>query len=204
MAWIGLTLGPETPYEDLIAIINEIITRLDDENITKIIKNGNTERIIFGQRADGTYGLDISKEGKGVTTASDDELIMSSRFNMFKIVESDTFTIPSFDVASGAKESSTKIITHNLGFKPTVFAYASNGGGGRTLWGGQTRINQYLNQLTSSGGTDFIGIAQLEDYQLLVTDTEVSFTIEVENATGSTYTVDEINTKYYILQETIE
>lgn len=81
MAWIGLTLGPDTPYEDLIATINEIITRLDDENITKVYRDSNgDDRYIEGQLPDG-LGVKVSKEGVKVGSADDNQLIYKDDFS---------------------------------------------------------------------------------------------------------------------------
>lgn len=116
------------------------ITNPDGEEINKqtvpegnILGDGTNDRILFGFQKNGfgdkNFGLKVSQEGYDVKTATDAQLIMSSEFNMFKIVESGTATVtptntgaPNYTVASGGY-STTVTLTNPTGNRPAVVAF---------------------------------------------------------------------------------
>lgn len=85
IAPIQLTPGMNQPTQN--TIINNNFEKVKQDSITRIItdEDGN-ERILIGRRPDGTYGIDYALPGNSVKDASPDELGMSSRFNMYKII----------------------------------------------------------------------------------------------------------------------
>jgi hypothetical protein len=76
-----------------------------------------------------SYGIKISKEGYDVKTASGENLIYSSEFNNWKIVQSSELTgeITLVIPASGA--SYYKDIVHNLGYPPACEMWVKGFGG---------------------------------------------------------------------------
>lgn len=110
MAETPSTIQPGTPLEDNLARINDNFKAIDDENRTKIIREGDTPRILFGYQKDGfgvgsDYGLKISQPGYDVTTATDTELVFNSNYNSFKILATGTISVSkaandSFEVGS--------------------------------------------------------------------------------------------------------
>ena len=72
------------------------------------------ERILFGKRSAGQYGVYISVPGKSVLTAAPDELLLSTDLvRVFQYVTQGTYS-PTTDI------SSFNIAIPDLGFKPGV------------------------------------------------------------------------------------
>lgn len=89
-----------------------------------LISDGTNDRIIIGYDKDGfgtgnNFGMKISKAGYDVKTATDTNLIMSSAYNMFKIVATGSGTL----TAGAAGTSAYTDVTHGLGVKPVVIAF---------------------------------------------------------------------------------
>lgn len=61
-------LHPDIPKAQLVAMINQNFEFLNQQNMTKIVSDGSTNRIIFGRLPDNTYGLVVSKPGVDVLT----------------------------------------------------------------------------------------------------------------------------------------
>lgn len=98
MAETPSTIQPGTPLEDNLARINDNFKAIDDENRTKIIRDGDTPRVLIGYQKDGfgtgsDYGIKVSQDGYDVTTATASQLAMSSQFNNFKIIGSGTLRV---------------------------------------------------------------------------------------------------------------
>lgn len=100
----------------------EAINRSNQEGL--IVGDGTTDRVLIGFQKDGfgsgeDYGIKVSEDGVDVKTASDDELIMSSGFNMFKIIATGTVTLN----ASAAPGTYTTTVAHGQSFIPTCHAF---------------------------------------------------------------------------------
>lgn len=75
-----------------------------------------TERLRGGTFSDGNIKIKLSQPGYDVASAADDQLIWSSDFNSFKIVQSGTVNIT---VPSGSfYEQYTSTVLHGLGYIP--------------------------------------------------------------------------------------
>jgi len=61
------------------------------------------------------YGIKVSKTGNDVKTATDDDIILTSKRNCLKVDDVFTDTISTDGFAVGSKT-----VTHNLGFVPVV------------------------------------------------------------------------------------
>jgi len=68
------------------------------------------------------YGLKVSKIGVDIGTASEDELLLTTRQKVFKVLNEGTL-----DVSSG-----TASYTHNLGYNPAVLGYIKGTATGET------------------------------------------------------------------------
>lgn len=98
MAETPNTIQSGTPLADNLARINDNFKAIDDENRTKIIKEGDTPRVLLGYQADGfgtgqDYGIKVSQNGSNVLDAPASDLIMSSQFNNFKIISTGTVSV---------------------------------------------------------------------------------------------------------------
>lgn len=87
-----------------------------------LVNDGTYNRVAIGQRNDGTYGIKVSKSGNDALTAANSNLVMSSDFNMFKIVATGTFTFTA-DNPYTAGTIYTTSVNHNLGYEPVHLVY---------------------------------------------------------------------------------
>lgn len=78
----------------------------------------NNMRMLAGKYPNGDVKIKLSQQGKEVTEATDDELIWSSDFNLFKIVSSGTATL-SYD----GNVNTFVTVAHGLDYIPIVLAY---------------------------------------------------------------------------------
>ncbi len=88
-----------------------------------IYDGDNTRRLLGGQFPDGQVKIKLSQIGYDVAFATDDQLIWSSDFNMFKIV--DDGSIPLSFTATGANGELITAYAHGLDYIPKVEADAS-------------------------------------------------------------------------------
>jgi len=120
---------PTTSLEDNLAYLNQNFDVIDDQDLTKIINNGTTPTILFGYQAGGfnglDYGLKVAKPGVDVIHATDDQLVFSSAFNVFKIVKTMTLTLTK---AAASADTGLVSAPHDLGYVPTFAAFASYDG----------------------------------------------------------------------------
>lgn len=157
------------------------------EEFGTVLNDGTTPRVLIGYQEDGfgegkNWGIKVSQDGEDVTTCTDDKLVMSSGFNSFKIVASGTAVIQE---AAGVA-SATVTVTHNLGYKPAVFAFWESSGGDisplpKIAWN------------TSTGHVNF----SFEVYS--ITETEVIFGMYYN---PGVYSGNPQNIKYYLCRET--
>ena len=205
-----MDLQPSTPLDQNINAINENFRRIDDENRTKIIKNGTVPQILFGYQKDGfgtgtDYGLKVSKPGQDVTTngvngVGNANLIFNSAYNTFKIVATGTLSLTTADISS-VPNADTKIATfvHNLGFVPVIVASASN----TSVYEPIPRFNLYDFTNGANGYEAFEKWSVWSDTTTLtVTRLNTWITRGVPPGaavyqSASTYTI-----RYYLLQET--
>lgn len=109
-------------------------TQIVSEGVVEYVRNspdgivGNdaqNDRILFGYQrngfGDGDFGIKISREGVDVRSAQDDELIMSSAFNLPKIVTSDVVVLTPPAVPTPG--TTVQTYAHNFGFVPTFLAF---------------------------------------------------------------------------------
>lgn len=108
----------------------ELINKSNQQGDT--VGDGTNERVLVGYQQDGfgtgkDFGIKVSQDGVDVRTASNDQLVMSSAFNMFKIVKTGTFTItPPTPWSPGGSGKQTVTVAHDLGYKPAALVYVDN------------------------------------------------------------------------------
>lgn len=69
------------------SVINNNFKQLVADSVTRVVTdNDGNGRVLIGRKADGSYGVDVSLEGREVVGAKSNDLVMSSDFNMYKIV----------------------------------------------------------------------------------------------------------------------
>lgn len=77
------------PMNVLVDAINQNFRQIEDESRRKVFtdEDGN-DTIIIGREEDGNYNIKVAAKGYNANTASDDQLVMSSKWNMWKIIAS--------------------------------------------------------------------------------------------------------------------
>lgn len=152
---------------------------IDSLNERILMSDSSNERILLDA---GNGDFKLSQAGNDVTTASDNKLIWSSDFNMFKIIASG---VASVSLSSGA-DSQTTTTAHNQSFKPAFLAYADFGSGNK----GQCPLMFF--EFVSG----FIRINKL--VQVFVNATHIKFTAAHDQNEGA----ETFNFRYYLLRET--
>ena len=77
----------------LINALNQNFNQVQSQDRRKVITDEDGyDRIVIGKQEDGTYAIRVTEDGKDVDTATDDELVMSSDWQMWKIINSSTNT----------------------------------------------------------------------------------------------------------------
>lgn len=73
----------------LVNALNQNFNQVQSQDRRKVItdEDGN-DRIVLGKQEDGTYAVKVSEAGKDANTATNDELVMSSDWQMWKIINS--------------------------------------------------------------------------------------------------------------------
>lgn len=96
----------------------------DARNRILVLDTDGTPKLLAGVDEDGGVRVKLAQTGIDVKVATDNELIFSSDFNLFKVVQSDTdsLTIPNPLVAGSTQ---TLTIAHNLGYIPAAMVYAN-------------------------------------------------------------------------------
>jgi hypothetical protein len=114
---------PNAPTRDQITAINRIIDELNAQRKLKIINDGTTNRILLGQYQNTFSGLKVSKQGKDVVTASNQDLIFNSEQNVLKIINTNTTSI---NVPNPLPTGTiTATVPHNQTFAPAFLAFVS-------------------------------------------------------------------------------
>lgn len=84
-----LKLTTSMPQNVMIDAINQNFRQIEGESRRKVVTDEDgKDRIIIGKKEDGGYAIKVSDGGYDVNTATDDQLVMSSDWNMWKIVHS--------------------------------------------------------------------------------------------------------------------
>lgn len=190
---------PNKKIESLVKQINEwgrILSNEDRTNITN--DDSGKERLLIGYQQggfeNGDVGGKLSQEGVSVLTATGDQLIWSTDFNSFKIVDSGPITIPAHTFTSGAAQYAggtgpINSIPHGLDFAPVVIAVANTSLGPTPL------------PLTLNGGS---GTDNFALFTLVVTadstNVEAFMTGLAYNVPGGR-TYPDTEATYYLLRE---
>lgn len=156
----------------------------------------------IGLLPDGKYGMKVAKQGYDVRTALDSQLIFNSEQNIFKIVQSDTFTYeltnsgaPDYTVAYGLI---TITHNHNLGFTPLIVIYVDIPVGS----GMGDGINPLPFILTLDGADGSVTSTPVL-LSIIPTVNSTTISLRVNAPVAIDWLVPPILTfKYYLLQET--
>jgi len=109
-----LKLTESMPQNVMIDAINQNFRQIEGESRRKVVTDENGyDRIIIGRQEDGTYSIKVSGTGVSVGTATDDQLVMNSDWNMWKIITSGS----TYGMSGSMKRNSTITINStNVGY----------------------------------------------------------------------------------------
>jgi hypothetical protein len=162
----------------------QMVGKLVTKDAQMVVNDGSIDRVVVGRLEDGTYGIKVSQSGVDVGTARNDQLVMSSQFDMLKVFATGTVSLTT---GAGVSQA-TAVVTHNLGYGPIVTGSISlvPGAGGETC--GFPGI--WLN----ATGSPFVPKIQ---YGYYTTDPNSITLFVTSDGFSGTYTI-----RYYILVET--
>lgn len=194
----GLALYDTVTNKNLVTVGRD--TTSDNTTIGLTSYDGTgTRRLLAGTYPDGSVKIKLSQDTYDVATATDDQLIWSSDFNMFKIVKTGTLSIPSIPVANPpgsyfqieTESVDTGIVSDTA---LSYVAYMDSGTGQSQL--PYMAVSADINSIPNSGG-----ILAIYQARTTVTDGTVRFTV-----TGTNFDVvlptQPTSVRYYILKET--
>lgn len=165
-----------------------------DSGNKRITVTDSVPRVLMGNQFAFGEGFYVTKPNKDVTQSSNpDDFIFNSNQDVFKIVRSDTVTIPAYSVSSTAGNFTTRASVsepylHNLNIVPAFIAY---------YFDGAEYFNVPFSNTSGSGATaEFLSIN--------VTADSTSFFAESQTTIyGNTSTNNPaLPIKFYLLQET--
>ena len=117
-----------------------------NESVIKSVDSDGRTVALMGYQENGfgasSFGFKVAQPGYDAETATDDQLVMSSAFNSFKIVATGTASLP----AASAGGTANVTVSHNLGYAPIVIAHQVAVGGSQMLplTGFSVATNQFL------------------------------------------------------------
>lgn len=153
--------------------------------------SAGTRRMLFGNYPDGNVKAKLSQLGVDVLTATDDQLIWSSDFKNFKIVDDDTMTItvPNPHAADYTVTLDAPL-PEDIDYIPGYIAFLTP----PAVFGTGYRSLPFIVK-SSSGGT--ISVLATADVYVNETNFTMELLIGAANAYPGDWTV-----KYYLLRET--
>ena len=164
--------------------INNNFRRLQAQDVSKQYKDSEgVPQMFFGR--DGPSGqakFKIAQSGTDVNTATDDQLILSSDFNMLKIVDTGTLNLNT--VPGG---SNTVTHNHNLGYVPVGLVYTEF-----------TTNSHSLLPYTVFGAVTGVNLDILSHYDFFLDDNDLI--VQSRNGTGQP--VANLAFRYYLFRET--
>lgn len=160
-----------------------LVSRYDGDG-QKYFDSSGAVRALFD-----VNGIKVSQAGFDATTAAAGDLVFSSAFNLFKIVQTGTASINSIQTG-GASMITT--ITHNLGYTPAHLVFAEFPPSMNGLYG--------LTGITLCPASfSFLGASQYEVKTKIVTSAN-STTLKI--SVGDYLSTGVWNFRYYLMQET--
>lgn len=116
-----IKLSPQMDIATLINALNQNFNQVQSQDRRKVItdEDGN-DRIVLGKQEDGTYAIRVAGVGDDVDTASQDELVMSSDWKMWKIVNSGS---ANFDYNSIRRSGNLSLTSTYIGYTSDIFIY---------------------------------------------------------------------------------
>lgn len=118
---------PNEKIDKLVKQLNEWGRAISNEDRTDITKDdAGIQRLLIGYQqngfSNGSVGVKLSQEGTDVLGATSDELIWSTEFNNFKILEKVVVPLDVVLTGTGSKTASATV-SHGYSFTPSYIAF---------------------------------------------------------------------------------
>lgn len=114
-----IKLSPQMDMATLINALNTNFNQVQSQDRRKVITDEDGfDRIVIGKQEDGSYNIKVSGDGKDVNTATPDELIMSSEWDLWKIINSGRITAAAADVA---RSGTVTISSTNIAYVNDIY-----------------------------------------------------------------------------------
>lgn len=116
-----IKLSPQMDMATLINALNQNFNQIQSQDRRKVITDEDGfDRIVLGKQENGSYAIKVSEDGKDVNVASQDELVMSSDWKMWKIVNSgDAY----FDYTNIRRSGTLNLTSTYIGYTSDIFVY---------------------------------------------------------------------------------
>lgn len=112
------------PQNVMIDAINQNFRQIEQESRRKVVTDEDgKDRIIIGRKEDGGYAVKVSAAGYDVNSASDDQLVMNSDWNMWKIIASGS---KYFNPTLTRRSGSLSLTSSNIGYVHDIFIPIQN------------------------------------------------------------------------------
>lgn len=200
--------------------INDMMRQLNNEQTTKAFKQPGGNAIVTGRLPDslgyGTILYDsssnpliymavddgqpifkIAKPGKNAITGDNEDLIFNSANNVFKILATDTSTVPSIAAAPSSSSFTISSATINTGVSTTEpLAFLVYG----KIIGGSTYRQLPFHQVFTDGAQ---GARIGTEWEATCSVIAGEAVLSVDGRNYQNALIDELEVRWYILQETI-
>lgn len=105
----------------LVNALNQNFNQVQSQDRRKVItdEDGN-DRIVLGKQEDGTYAIRVSGAGDDVDTATQDQLVMSSDWKMWKIINSGSAI---FNYTNMRRSGTLALNSTYIGYTSDIFIY---------------------------------------------------------------------------------
>lgn len=170
---------------------------IEDINGRLIVTDANNlVKLLAGYDDNGQVVVKMAQDGFDARTADDANLIFSSERNLFKIVDKLSAAF-SFTTSAGATSVPVNI-SHNLGYKPVVFATATDVILNPFISSQRDLMVPYI--LVASSGVAGALVISAAISNRSITDTQIFFDVDIYTSAGQSCS-GTINA--YILRETV-
>lgn len=114
-----LKLTPDMPTNVMVDAINQNFNQVEAESRRKVVTDEDGhQRILIGKKETGDYAVKVSSPGYDVEDATDDQLVMSSDWVMWKIIASGEAY---FDPTLCRRSGNLSLTSTNIGYVSDVF-----------------------------------------------------------------------------------
>lgn len=180
--------------------------RLDEGAGRLVAFDGQNNVGLFGFDSAGRVVVKVAKPGFDAASAEDDELIFNSQQNVLKVIDTDTLTLPGFNLGSNDFRAGTRKVAHGQSEIPIIKAYGRVNEtipdeGDQTTTTASANVYAYVPLPYNPLNVLFPDSVTAYRITVMVDETYIYFSyLYYTNALGG-YNFPDVPIRYYILQE---